>query len=251
MTEIFETLGGVIIAIVPIILFILLLKRLPSKGTLGEKRVSLMLKSLHKDKYKVINNLLITNNGNTTQIDHIVISIYGIFVIETKTYKGQIYGGENSEYWTQNIYGNKYQFRNPIHQNYGHIKAIKNILSEYPSIPYISIIAFSQEANLNTSSSTPVIFWNQIRPVIAQFENRIMTERQVELITNLLLASNIDSRETRKEHVKSVKSNIRKRNETINSGICPRCGGHLVKRQGKYGWFYGCSNYPKCKYTLK
>jgi ssDNA-binding Zn-finger/Zn-ribbon topoisomerase 1 len=78
-----------------------------------------------------------------------------------------------------------------------------------------------------------------------------MTERQVELITNLLLASNIDSRETRKEHVKSVKSNIRKRNETINSGICPRCGGRLVKRQGKYGSFYGCSNYPKCKYTLK
>ena len=251
MTYLFVIFSTPLITVITIILFTLLLKILPSKGTIGEKRVAHILKKLPEDKYKVINNFLIPNNGHTTQIDHIVISIYGIFVIETKTYKGQIYGGENSEYWTQNIYGNKYQFRNPIHQNYGHIKAIKNILSEYPSIPYISIIAFSREANLNTSSSTPVIYWNQIRVVIAQFENRIMTERQVELITNLLLASNIDSRETRKEHVKSVKSNIRKRNETINSGICPRCGGHLVKRQGKYGSFYGCTNYPKCKYILK
>ena len=251
MTEIFETLGGVIIAIVTIILFILFLKILPSKGTIGEKRVAHILKKLPEDKYKVINNLLITNNGQTTQIDHIVISVYGIFVIETKTYKGWIYGGENSDYWTQNIYGNKYQLRNPIHQNYGHIKAIKNILSEYPGIPYISIIAFSRQARLNISSNTHVIYWNQIRPIIDQFENRIMTERQVELITNLLLASNIDSRETRKEHIKSVKSNIRKRNETINSGICPRCGGYLVKRQGKYGSFYGCSNYPRCRYCAK
>jgi ssDNA-binding Zn-finger/Zn-ribbon topoisomerase 1 len=78
-----------------------------------------------------------------------------------------------------------------------------------------------------------------------------MSEQQVELLTALLLASNIDSKENRKEHVKSVKSNIQKRKETINSGICPRCGGHLIRRQGKYGAFYGCSNYPKCKYIAK
>lgn len=33
--------------------------------------------------------------------------------------------------------------------------------------------------------------------------------------------------------------------------ICPRCGGNLIDRNGKFGSFYGCSNYPKCKYTLK
>lgn len=251
MTDIGEVLYGVTITISTTILFILLLKILPSKGTLGEKRVSHILNTLPEDKYKVINNLLITNNGHTTQIDHIVISIYGIFVIETKTYKGLIYGGEKSDYWTQNIYGYKYKLRNPIHQNYGHIMAIKNILSEYPGIPYISIIAFSQRARLSISSNTHVIYWNQILPVIHQFENRVMSEQQVELLTALLLASNIDSKENRKEHVKSVKSNIQKRKETINSGICPRCGGHLVRRQGKYGAFYGCSNYPKCKYIAK
>ena len=147
--------------------------------------------------------------------------------------------------------GPEYVLRNPIHQNYGHIKAVKNILDEYPGLPYISIVAFSRQASLGVSSNTPVIYWNQILPVISQFENRILTERQVEIITHSLLASNLDSKENRKEHVKSVRSNIQKRNETINSGKCPRCGGNLVRRQGKYGYFYGCSNYPKCKYTLK
>ena len=251
MTDLTDTLGLILIVVIPIILLIFLLKQLPSKGAIGEKRVAHILKKLPEDKYKVINNILIQNNGYTTQIDHIVISIYGIFVIETKTYQGWIYGGENSDYWTQNIYGHKYQLRNPIHQNYGHIKTIKNILQEYPGLPYISIVAFSRQASLGVSSKTPVIYWNQILPVIYQFENRVLTERQVEMLANLITASNLDSKETRKEHKKTVRSNIQKRKETIKSGKCTRCGGTLVRRQGKYGSFYGCSNYPKCKYILK
>lgn len=32
---------------------------------------------------------------------------------------------------------------------------------------------------------------------------------------------------------------------------CPDCGGNLYKREGKYGEFLGCGNYPNCKYTQK
>ena len=31
--------------------------------------------------------------------------------------------------------------------------------------------------------------------------------------------------------------------------LCPRCGGELRKRNGKFGEFYGCSGYPVCRYT--
>ncbi len=31
--------------------------------------------------------------------------------------------------------------------------------------------------------------------------------------------------------------------------ICPKCGGKLVLKIGKFGKFYACSNYPKCKFT--
>ena len=84
------------------------------KGYLGEKSVATILSLLPSDKYKIINDLLIEVDGRTIQIDHLVVSIYGIFVIETKNYKGRITGSDNSDYWTKNMFGNKYTFYNPI-----------------------------------------------------------------------------------------------------------------------------------------
>ena len=45
--------------------------------------------------------------------------------------------------------------------------------------------------------------------------------------------------------------NIHRLQEKIDNNICPRCGGKLVLRNGKYGDFYGCENYPKCKFIKK
>lgn len=92
-----------IILILAIVAFIL---NLPSvKGYFGELTIRILLKLLDKDKYKVINNVIIPSvDGKTAQIDHIVVSVYGIFVIETKNYNGWIFGSENSQNWTQIIY---------------------------------------------------------------------------------------------------------------------------------------------------
>lgn len=43
--------------------------------------------------------------------------------------------------------------------------------------------------------------------------------------------------------------NLGKSNKLDDVDLCPKCGGTLVERNGKYGTFIGCSNYPKCKYT--
>lgn len=241
---IFIILTIVVIAVLRIIVW----RLLPSKGALGEKAVAKILKSLPEDKYSVINNLLLNNNGYTSQVDHVVVSVYGIFVIETKTYQGIISGGENSEYWTQNVYGNKYEFRNPILQNYGHIKSLKQAIVDYKDVPFISIIAFSRQADLRISSNIPVVYWSQILDVIRDYANPVLRESEVKRLTRLLIASNTDSNKTRKDHVKNVRANVEKRQETIASGKCPRCGGDLVLRKGKYGHFYGCSNYPRCTF---
>lgn len=37
----------------------------------------------------------------------------------------------------------------------------------------------------------------------------------------------------------------------IDKEKCPRCDGFLVERTGKFGVFYGCSNYPRCNFTKK
>lgn len=241
-------ISAIILAVIVLIISIWLRR---SKGRIGEHRVAHILSKLPKDRYRVINNLLLrTSSGSTTQIDHVVISQYGIFVIETKFYKGWIYGGENSEFWTQNIYGNKYTLRNPILQNAGHVRALRQLLKDYGDIPFIPIVAFSRQATLGVSSGTPVIYGNQIRKVIGQFKEKRIAPDALTGIYNKLIESNIpDSKESRREHIRNVRSYEDRRNIAVASGKCPRCGGNLVLRHGKYGSFYGCSNYPRCKFT--
>lgn len=74
------------------------------KGFLGEKSVAAVLAGLDKKKYLVLHNILLQAGAKTTQIDHIVVSNYGVFVIETKNYKGWILGNEKDENWTRVIY---------------------------------------------------------------------------------------------------------------------------------------------------
>ena len=228
---------------------VLLAKILPSKGKAGERRVAKILSKLPEEEYKVINNLLFSQNGRTTQIDHVVVSKYGIFVIETKFYNGWIYGGDNSEYWTQNIYGKKYQLWNPIHQNQGHIRALKKLLNKNSSNLFISIVAFSQQATLKIKGNGLVIYWNQLNNVIYSFHQEILSSEQVQKVYLALIDANIDSKENQKQHVRNVKAHIYRNQNAIANRRCPHCGGHLVLRNGKYGNFYGCSNYPRCKYT--
>lgn len=50
-----------------------------------------------------------------------------------------------------------------------------------------------------------------------------------------------------------TKNKIDKKIASIKTkgGVCPKCGGELIMRDGKYGSFIGCSNFPKCRYTQK
>ena len=117
------------------------------KGYIGEKIVERELKKLPED-YKILNNILIKNNDRSSQIDHIVVSKFGVFVIETKMYKGWIYGKEKQRRWIQNLYGKKYYFQNPLHQNYGHIQNLKEIKG-LEDVEFISLILFSERATVN------------------------------------------------------------------------------------------------------
>ena len=223
----------------------------PSRGKQGENSVARILKKLPKKEYRVINDVVLPTPYGSSQIDHIVVSPYGIFVIETKNYCGGIYGTEHGEYWTKNVYGHKYDFYNPILQNTGHVTALRKNLKDYRSFPIFSIVAFSRQASLDVSiQEAIVVYWNQIPRVIRQFRETKLSSKQVESIYDEIVAINKASASIRKNHGQSIKSTKDRKFEAISSGRCPRCGGKLVARSGRYGNFYGCSNYPDCKYTL-
>ncbi len=223
------------------------------KGEKGEAKVANILKKLNSKKYIIINNLTIKNNFGSTQIDHIIISIYGIFVIETKNYSGWIFGDERNAYWTQVIFNKRNNFRNPIKQNYSHIYTIKNFLKsnfEYNNIPFYSIIVFTGDATLkNIISTTPVIYTHELLRTIIKNKKPYLTIENTKKIASELKLMAKKQNIKQSTHKKNIQKNLNHRNALSQKLICPNCGAKLILRTGKYGKFYGCSNYPKCRYT--
>ncbi|MCC3648554.1 NERD domain-containing protein [Cytobacillus oceanisediminis] len=224
------------------------------KGWVGEKWVRYFLKRLNQEEYIVLNDILLpSREGRTTQIDHLIISVYGIFVIETKNYKGWIYGSENSRNWTQVIYRNKEKFANPIFQNYGHIKAVESLIKDQFQTPMYSIIAFHPRATLKKidikSEHIKVIYLHRILRTISAMKDKVLSKNDIKSIEEILLKSIITDKRANKQHVKIVKEVQKDKRKKISSGVCPKCGGNLTERKGKYGTFHGCSNYPNCRFT--
>lgn len=194
-----------VIVVLAIISFIVQLP--PVKGYFGELTVRILLKFLNKEQYRVINDVLIpAHNGKTAQIDHVVVSIYGIFVIETKNYSGWIFGDENSQYWTQVIYKTKNRFYNPILQNRGHIKALQGLLQDYSHIRYIPIVVFTSKADfkkLNVKSH--VIYSLQLLKTIKKYKDKNIELDDLERICKIISTANNTDRTARKEHIARVK----------------------------------------------
>lgn len=238
----------------PHILFILLLGVLVKiyypkfRGLFGEFWVKQELKKL-PEEYIVLDNIMIKSKNKTHQIDHIILSRYGVFVIEMKNYYGLITGNEYDEKWTQYLGKKKYKFLNPIRQNYGHIESLKEIIN-LKTNQFISIICFSNQAKLNVKSKTKVTQLDFILEEILPYKNVIINDSIPELADKINKA-NITTNEVKKEHVKTIKKEVKEKEKKTKENICPKCGSKLVERTGKFGDFIGCSNYPNCKYTTQ
>ena len=242
----------ILIVIAVVLVIVYRLSKYKNKGDIGESRVARRLHKLRGEEYEVFNDVLLRTGRGSSQIDHIVVSIYGIFVIETKNYSGWIHGHENSEYWKQTFYKKKTKFRNPIRQNWGHIYALKKVLSDFKQVTYHPIIVFTGSAELkNISSEIPVIYDRQLIRTIRD-KTRIpnISIEQVKSIAGKLDEVNILDKKAKKEHNRQVRNQVYQRKKKEKSKVCPRCDGKLVLRKGPYGKFYGCSNYPHCSYKI-
>ena len=214
----------IIIGIVVISFVFIRVYKAKIKGYIGEKQVSKRLRKLNKRKYKVLNNVLLKTANGSTQIDHVVISIYGVFVIEN--------------------------LRNPIKQNNGHIKAIKDLIPEIRYKKIKSIILFSKRARLNVNAVTDVTYINKVNKIIKSYKTKEYTIEEVERIFKKLEELNVNSFKERKAHVKNVKRTVKNAEKKLKKNRCPRCGGKLKKKKSKYGKFKGCKNYPNCTFKL-
>lgn len=216
------------------------------KGNYGELRVTQKLKEL-PDEYKILNDLMFEHNDITSQIDHVVVSKYGIFVIETKDYTGIISGKEWDDTWLQKTDKTTHDIHNPIKQNYSHIKMLMNILKINNPEIFKSIIVMTNKCTTLIDSKTHVVHLNELNNTIINYQEKLLNQSEIEYISKYLESNNITNKVKRQKHNKNIKHNKR---EINNEHICPCCGNTLVLRSGKYGYFYGCDSYPLCNYTL-
>lgn len=219
-------------------------------GQIGERKVYSILTNL-PDEYFLYNNVLLkTKSGRTMQIDHVVVSPYGVFVIETKNYQGIIIGNGNSDEWRQNIWGNEYTLYNPEMQNLSHVSVLKQILPYKVGCNMHSIVVFMSKATLNLRNiKESVIYSYELLNKIETYKTIVFNSDEVNEINKILSKSYIEDEEAELKHNYEALQAKYRRAQSVASGICPLCGGRLVLHNGRYGCFYGCSNYPKCKFT--
>lgn len=251
-TPIIKQLSSMIWYFLPIFIIILILKSPWFKGVFGEFIVNLYAwLLLDKKKYHLIKNVTLPVGNVTTQIDHIIISVYGVFVVETKNMKGWIFGSPEQKTWTQKIYKHTSKFQNPLRQNYKHVKTLESLLGLKDGQIH-SVIAFVGDSTFKTNMPENVTQGIGYVRFIKTKKKQVLSESEVfeikDKIKNKRLAQSF---ETSRSHVKNVR-NIIKEKENKGTPVCPKCGSSMVLRAVKKGEnagkkFWGCERFPSCR----
>lgn len=271
--------------LIPIGLISMIMKAPWFKGVLGEFVVNLAAKLfLPKDTYHLIKNVtLSTEEGDkagTTQIDHIIVSRFGIFVVETKNMKGWIFGSEKQKTWTQKIFKHSQKFQNPLHQNYKHTKTLERCLG-VSSDKIFSVIVFVGDSTFKTEMPENVRKGHgYIRYIKSKKEVLLSDDDVLQIVEQIQAGRLTPSFKTHREHVKHVKtivaekkskpahtiasdsgwekepvSSVQKSSDLSPDDLvkeCPKCGAPMIRRQAMKGQnagneFWGCSSFPKCR----
>lgn len=217
------------------------------KGWFGEKKTILsMWLSLNKKVYKRFHDVIIPASNGTTQIDHLLVSQYGIFIVETKNKAGWIFGSKEQAKWTQTFHRKKYSFQNPLKQTFRQQK----VLAEFLSISDFKIhvvIYFVGKCKFKTQLPSNVIR-SSLGRYIKAFDKKCLSEEEVQSIVVKLNQHKVESNITNKDHIRSLKERL------DSKTVCPNCGSDLITKVAKKGpksgeKFLGCKSYPKCRFT--
>lgn len=220
------------------------------KGLIGEDLIADILYESFPGKFQVFRNLYVPYKDATTELDIVMVHETGIFVFESKNYRGWIYGSMGDLNWTQMFPNRRTRpFYNPIRQNRNHIKALSQYL-DIPSRFFRSCVVFSDECELRKVPETSALtiitqtsdLEERLRHTISALPSAFHSEEIQAISDRLFPLTQVDS-EVKAKHIEDIR-------QAQESNICPFCGQPLVLREGRYGsFFWGCSSYPRCNFT--
>jgi restriction system protein len=221
------------------------------KGWTGELKTKFINWLFLGEDYRVFNNIIIQMDDGSTQIDHVVVSKFGLFIIETKDKTGWIFGDSHQAQWTQVIYNDRYHFQNPLRQNYRHTKSLSEALGVAHEKIY-SLVIFWGDCEFKSPMPENVfkggIFDNKFKDYIQNKNTIVLSPDEVNKICSDLTRAKEDT-----GFLGGLRHSRKIKEKYASTTTCPKCGGNLIKRISSKGQsagkpFLGCSNYPRCHY---
>lgn len=173
--------------------------RLQNEGELAVSRA--LATALPPPAYHLLNSVTLPLEDGTTQIDHVLLSRFGVFVIETKHYKGWIFANAKSPTWTQVLFKRKYKFQNPLHQNFRHVKAVQALLDFLPPEHVRSAVVFTGEGEFRTPRPEGVFSMRGLVDYLKSFTEEVVSENRLQFCVGRLEWRRLAlTRETDVEH---------------------------------------------------
>lgn len=172
----------------------------------GEAQLSRVARRhFNSPDYFLMNHITLPLGDGTTQIDHILVSRFGVFVIETKHYKGWIFANANHAHWTQVLFNWKFRFQNPIVQNLRHVRAVQLLLDFLPPGVVKSIVVFTGEAQFRTPVPTDVFDVSAFVDHIRAQRVEVMSANRMQFCVGRLETARLAiSGETDVQHVQNL-----------------------------------------------
>lgn len=188
------------------------------KEKVGEFMVSEHVANYLSAEYILLNNCTLPDQKDgTTQIDHILISPYGVFIVETKNYTGWIFGNAHQKQWTQKIYKKSYKFQNPLHQNYKHIKVLEMVLSDVVDPQYLhSIVVFTARSEFKTDMPENVFRSKAWIEYVKRFDQQVISPMKLKRIKYRIEKEVLEpSWKTNRLHVEHLKQKEIEKKSTV------------------------------------
>jgi hypothetical protein len=155
--------------------------------------------------YHLMNHITLPLGQGTTQIDHVLVSRFGVFVIETKDYKGWIFANANHANWTQVLFKQKFKFQNPIFQNQMHVRAVRELLDFLPPEAVKSVVIFAGEAEFKTRLPEGVFTLKGAINQIKQSESEVLSQNRMQFCVGRLETARLSvTRATDIQHVRAL-----------------------------------------------
>ena len=168
-------------------------------------------KRLSAGQYIIFSDLIIPSTSEkirSTQIDHVVVSIYGIFCLETKSHQGSIYGGYKSKYWKQYLGGKSFDLYSPIRQNHHHVKSLEYLIRSRIKAPIHSYVVFPSAKKIMLNGNRVDLTLSATVDRILNHTRQVYSFDDVTAISKGLAIVSSPSDLLRKEHIESVKKYI-------------------------------------------